>query len=297
MKKDYKDTLDKLLDVTESHARVDGFNETAIPFLKLNRSTKANEKVPSVFKPSLCVIVQGSKDVILAEDIYTYTPGEFIVTTVDLPVTGQVTLASPKKPYLCVVIELEPEMIFDVLKNLPAKGKPESHKGIFVGEVDQNLMEACLRLVGCLNSQLDGQFLAPMILREIIYRMLTGEYGETIKQLGIVGSQIQRMASVIDRIKLDYTKTLRMEKLAAESGMSPASFHKYFKEVTTMSPLQYQKQIRLQEARKLLLSGKFDAATVSYEVGYESPSQFSREYARLFGLPPKADMKQLKVKV
>lgn len=295
MNNESKEILRELLTLAQQHAKIEGIGDTAIPDLKVIKSSVVTDKIPNVYKPSLCIILQGSKDVILGEDIYSYSPGEFIVTTVDLPVSGSIKGASKKNPYYCLMLEFDSSMIFDVLKDFSTpSARSNAKRGIFVGEVGDELMEAFVRLMKCLNRPADIKVLSPMIIREIIYRLLTSKYGEAVQQLGVVGSQVQRIAKIIDSIKTDFAKTLRMESLAQDSGMSLASFHKYFKEVTSMSPLQYQKQIRLQEARRILMDGDQDAATVSFEVGYESPSQFSREYARMFGLPPKADMKKFK---
>lgn len=286
--------MKELLQLASEYSTGEGIKDTIIPSLKIIKTSQPNEKIHSVYKPSLCVILQGQKDVSLADETLTYAPGEYIVATVDLPVTGEVTEASPKKPYYCLMLEIDPVMVFDILKEQSQAKIAPAKKGIFIGKLEDSMADAFIRLMRCLKNPKDVSVLSPMIIREIIYRLLNDEHGESVKQLGIVGSQTQRIAKVIESIKNSYTSPLKMESLAKEAGMSPASFHKYFKEITLMSPLQFQKQLRLQEARRLLMAGDLDAGTVSYEVGYESPSQFSREYARLFGLPPKADVKQFK---
>ena len=286
--------MKELLQIVSEMSTGEGIRDTIIPSLKIIKTSTPHEKIHTVYKPSLCVILQGEKDVSLADETLTYAPGEYIVVTVDLPVTGEVTQASPKKPYYCLMLEIDPVMVFDILKEQSQNKIHPAKRGIFVGEVEDSMADAFIRLMKCLKNPKDVSVLSPMIIREIIYRLLNGKKGEAVKQLGIVGSQTQRIAKVIDSIKSGYTSTLKMESLAKEAGMSSASFHKYFKEITLMSPLQFQKQLRLQEARRLLMAGDQDAGSVSYQVGYESPSQFSREYARLFGLPPKTDVKNRK---
>lgn len=286
--------MKELLQITSELSTGEGIRDTAIASLKIIKTSFPHEKIHTVYTPSLCVILQGEKDVSLGDEVYTYAPGEFIVVTVDLPITGEVTEASVKKPYYCLMLELDPVVVFDVIKEQSQMKTNQDKRGVFVGEVEEGMHDALLRLVKCLQNPKDIPVLAPMYIREVIYRLLNSKYGDAVKQLGIVGSQTQRIAKVIDSIKASFTKPLKMEALAKSAGMSPASFHKYFKEITRMSPLQFQKQLRLQEARRMLMGGDLDAGSVSYEVGYESPSQFSREYARLFGLPPKSDVKQFK---
>ena len=286
--------MKELLALASEYSTGEGIRDTIIPSLKIIKTSIPHEKIHTVYKPSLCVILQGEKDVSLADETLTYAPGEYIVVTVDLPVTGEVTQASPKKPYYCLMLEIDPVMVFDVLKEQSQNKVTPAKKGIFIGKVEESMVDAFFRLLKCLKNPKDVPVLSPMIIREIIYRLLNDKHGESVKQLGIVGSQTQRIAKVIDSIKSGYAKALKMENLAKEAGMSPASFHRYFKEITLMSPLQFQKQLRLQEARRLLMAGDLDAGSVSFEVGYESPSQFSREYSRMFGLPPKADVNQFK---
>lgn len=286
--------MKELLKIASEFSAGEGVRDTIVPSLKIIKTSIPNEKIHSVYKPSLCVILQGEKDVSLAEETFTYAPGEFIVATVELPVTGEVKKASVAKPYFCLMLEIDPVMVFDILKEKTQSKIIPTKRGIFIGVVEKPMEDAFIRLLRCLENPEDVPVLSPMIIREIIYRLLNSKYGEAVKQLGIVGSQTQRISKAIDSIKTGYATSLKMENLAKEAGMSPASFHKYFKEITSMSPLQYQKQLRLQEARRLLMVGDLDAGSVSYEVGYESPSQFSREYSRMFGLPPKSDVKQLK---
>lgn len=274
----------------------EGINETLIPEFKIIRTNKVFDPVQAVYKPSLCLILQGSKDVIVGDKIYPYRPGEYIFCSVEVPVTGRITKASAKEPYFCLMIEVEPSMVYEVLKYNPQlkSNSPSEKSGTFVNKATPSLYDAFTRLLATLKDPADSKFLSPMIMKEIIFRILNDDNGEVVRQMGIAGSQTQRITSAIGIIKKKYSTTLNIEELAGLVGMSPSSFHKYFKDITNMSPLQYQKLIRLQEARRLLLSDSIDAASVGFKVGYESPSQFSREYSRLFGKPPKQDMKALK---
>lgn len=274
----------------------DGINDTLIPQLKIIKTSKIEQPTPGVYKPCLCLILQGEKDVIVGDKIYHYAPGQYICSSVEVPVTGKITKASQGKPYLCLMIEIDSSTVFDVIKDNPNLGieSSKSMSGTFVNEADPRLYEAFSRMVKSLDTPGEINFLAPMIFREIVFRLLNDKNASIVRQMGIAGSHSQRITNAIGIIKKNFNHPVNVEELAHEVGMSPSSFHKHFKDITNMSPLQYQKLIRLQEARRMLLSESGDAASVGFEVGYESPSQFSREYARLFGKPPKQDARSLK---
>lgn len=272
----------------------DGINDTLISEFKVIKSSVTYDKIPSVHRPSLCVILQGAKDVIVGDKILSYKPGEYIFCSVEVPVTGRVTKASSKEPYLCLMVEVDPSLVYDVLKDSPSFSPSKEKSGAFVSKASAQLIEALSRLVSCMDRPSEAKFLSGMIIREILFRLLNDENGDVVRQMGVAGSQTQKISEAIGIIKKKFNQGLNIEQLARTIGMSPSSFHKYFKDITNMSPLQYQKLVRLQEARRLLISDAGDAATVGYEVGYESPSQFSREYSRFFGLPPKSDIKQFK---
>jgi AraC-like DNA-binding protein len=291
-----KSTLKELITITTDFAQTDGMLDTPISSLKIIQTSKKTEPIHSVYGPSLCVVLQGSKDVILADEIYSYRPSQFLVTSHDLPVSGQVTEASPSRPYLCLMLEIDPAIIFEILKDSTSDFSQETsvRRGIFVGDIDQAFIDSFLRLLQTMKRPREIPVLAPLIIREILYRLLSSPHSDMVKQHGLIGSQSQRIAKVISLIKKDFAKPLKNDLLAKEASMSLSSLHQHFKQITAMSPLQFQKQIRLQEARRILMSEAIDAASVGYQVGYESPSQFSREYARLFGLPPMSDMKRMK---
>lgn len=279
------------------HAPVEGVYATAIPELCFRRASLESEPTHTLNMPSLYLIVQGSKTAALAGDSFLLVPGTYMVTSVHLPVIGKIIEASPERPYLSLALTLNPDVIVDINKksspNPKERGKT-SGRGILVNESPSPLLDALLRLVHLLDTPADIDMLAPLVIREIFYRVLQGEQGERIRQFAVIGSYAQSISSAIHLINHNYAQPLVIEELAAQIGMSPTTFHKQFKRVTAMSPLQYQKTIRLQSARRLLLAEGLDAATAGFRVGYESPSQFSREYARLFGRPPMSDVQHLR---
>jgi AraC-like DNA-binding protein len=284
----------ELVQLIERYAACDGTHSTAISSLNFSRTSYKEGLVHAVQGPALCIIVQGEKKFMLAENSYYYDPFHYLVVSVDLPLSGQIIKATSHSPLLCLSLKFEPELIFDIIRNsgLSINVKSDSHRGMFVGETNLPLLEAAFRLVGLLDTPQDILALAPLVIREIFYRILQAEQGDFLKQIAINGSHAQRIVETIRLIKQDFAKPLRIEKLALAANMSVSSLHRHFKQVTAMSPLQYQKQLRLQEARRLLLSEKTDAADAGFQVGYESPSQFSREYSRMFGLPPISDIKR-----
>ncbi len=287
----------ELAQLIERFTAGDGMHATAIPALRLFRASKESQPIHSVHTPVLCIVAQGRKLLVLSGECYYYDPSQYLVVSVDLPISGQVVQASAACPHLCMVLDFHPDQIFDILKESdPAwQRKVDSRRGLFVSNSNQGLLDAAIRLVRLLDAPQDIPVLAPLIIREILYKVLQDEHGDTIKQIAIASSQAYQIAEVIRLIKQDFAKSLHVDKLAAAVNMSTSSLHHHFKKVTAMSPLQYQKQLRLQEARRLLLSGTMDAATAGFQVGYESPSQFSREYARMFGLPPISDLKRLRL--
>jgi AraC-like DNA-binding protein len=274
----------------------DGIHATPIPRLSLARFDRPGEPVPAVYPPCVCVIAQGSKTLILGGERYLYDRSRFIVASVDLPMTGQVIEATPAAPYLCVMLELEPKEIAAMLldADLPAAAPSAPARGLFLSRASADFIEAVLRLVRLLATPEDIRALAPLAEREILYRLLKSEEGWRLRQIAAGHGQARRIAKAIAWLRTHLDETLRVDQLAGAANMSVSSFHAHFKRVTAMSPLQFQKQLRLQEARRLLLSDSVDAATAGHRVGYDSPSQFSREYRRAFGAPPAADMRRLR---
>lgn len=274
----------------------DGMHPVAISGLQCIRMSAPDDELPHVYNPCICVIVQGEKQVLLEDEIYRYAPAQFLAVSVDLPLLGQVLVASAEAPYLCLAIDLDMRTIADLVAQSEDAGgsRGETSRGLFVGELDEPTLESVLRLARLLDAPRDIPVLAPLALREFHYRLLRSPYGAAIAQMAIAGSNMHKMGQVIRRMRAHYAEPIRVEELASQANMSPSSFHQHFKAVTAMSPLQYQKRLRLTEARGLLLAGGVDAASAAYRVGYQSVSQFSREYARLFGAPPMRDVEALR---
>lgn len=284
--------MQDLIAIAKRHAPECGFVSTALPELQIVRSATPSEPVHAVLRPSLCFLLQGTKEVTVAGRVYRYTAGEHLVSTVDLPTTGEVVDASARAPYLCVAIGIEPTLVYDVLQSAPRAISASSQPGLFVGRTDPAMTDAVARLLRCLDSAGDRAVLAPGILREIVYRLLQGPFAAVIAELGVDGSHTQRIARAIAHLKNHFAEPLRVEELARLAGMSPSTFHDHFRRITTLSPVQYQKMLRLQEARRLLVADGAGAADIGFRVGYQSPSQFSREYSRVFGHPPSVDLRR-----
>lgn len=275
-----------------------GFQKTAIDTLEFVQESSVSATFQGVANPILGIVVQGKKEVLLGEETYCYGVAQYLVVSVDLPLTGCVAEATPDKPYLGLKLNLDPHQLCDIITSqttLSASQKENSVRGLFVSTADAPLLDCALRLARLLDTPQDIPMLAPMIIREIYYRLLMGEQGEAVRQIATSGSNMQRIAEVLKLIKADFTQPLRVEALAEQANMSVASFHHHFKAVTSMSPLQYKKHLRLLEARRLMLAENFDASNAAYQVGYESPSQFSREYSRMFGAPPIRDIERLRL--
>ena len=278
------------------YSKKDGLNDTAIAPLHCFKMSAPSAEMPVLYNASLCLVVQGEKEVMLEDETYHYVASQFLVISVDLPATGHVTVATPEKPYLCLQVDIDPRQLSELITETvrtEMQGAP-SERALFVGTTNDQLTDALLRLARLLDTPQDIPLLAPMVIREIYYRLLNGSYGRRIAQIAIHGTKMQRIARVIQRLKSKLSEPIRVEDLAEMAHMSPSSFHSHFKKVTTMSPLQYQKRLRLLEARRLLLVGGTDAASAAYRVGYESASQFSREYSRMFGAPPISDVANLR---
>jgi len=270
----------------------EGMHECAIPGIGLLRFDSPSQPTPSVYEPSLCIVVQGRKIAHLADETYTYDPLNYLVVSMTLPVIGQVIEATPEKPYLCLRINIDTALIGELQQQVPAPA-PEtaaSGRAIFLARTGAPLLDAVLRLVRLLDTPEEAAILAPLALREIHYRVLTGELGHRLRELCVIDSQSQRIARAIELLKRRFHEPLRIEELASAAHMSSSSLHHRFKAVTAMSPLQFQKQLRLQEARRLMLIENIEAASAAHRVGYESPSQFTREYRRLFGAPPRQEV-------
>jgi AraC-like DNA-binding protein len=275
----------------------DGSFATAIPSLTVHRSTRCTEPTHTVYSPALTLLAQGAKRVLLGDEVFEYDDANYLVTSVDLPVTSRVTLASPDTPYLCVAWSIDPHaaaaLIAEAELRAPSATRPERAMG--VSAIEPVLMDAVLRLARLLDTPRDIAILAPVIEREILYRLLTGAQAARLWQIAAAESQSQQIARAIDWLKANFSGPLRIETLAQAVHMSASSLHHHFKAITGLSPLQYQKQLRLREARRLMMTDDVDAAAAARRVGYESASQFSREYHRLFGAPPVRDVTRLRL--
>jgi AraC-like DNA-binding protein len=251
--------------------------------------------------PSFCVIAQGAKEVYLGGECYRYDPYHYLLATVELPVAIQLVEGSPERPYLSLRLDLYPALVASVLFETgmpsPCAGGRDgaSVRAVDVSPLGAGLLDAAVRLVRLADAPpAEARVLLPLVTREIVFRLLVGEQGARLRQVAVLGGPTDRIARAIERLSSDFDKPLKIESLARELGMSPSGFHEHFKAVTALSPLQFQKQLRLQEARRLLLGGDVDAATAGYRVGYDDASHFSREYKRLFGFPPVRDVERLR---
>ncbi|WP_028777492.1 AraC family transcriptional regulator [Shimazuella kribbensis] len=287
---------DELAKLMERYSGRDGVHTTAIPSLFFTRQSNVTGSNFGVYNPSFCIVVQGVKEVLLAQERFRYGPADYLVASVNLPVTGRVMEASPKVPYLSLKLEFTPSQILEILSDseIRISQKENTKRGMFVSQLDLSLLDAVIRLVRLLDNLKDIPVLAPLFTKEILYRILQGQHGVVLGQIAIEGSSTKRIRNVIEHIMNNYDTSFRIEELSEIANMSTASLHRHFKEVTAMSPIQFQKQLRLQEARRLLLSESTDAGDVAFRVGYESPSQFSREYSRMFGFSPIQDIKRLR---
>ena len=269
---------------------------TPVPGLSLYRRDEPTQPTSVMYEPRICMIAQGAKRVLLGDDTYVYDPQHFLITSVDLPTVVQIIKASREKPYLGLILKLDQREISQLMvdSNLPPPHPQQSSSGMATGEVTLPLLTAFQRLIDLLDGPKDIPILAPIIQREIFYRLLVGDQGARLRQIASAGSQSQQIARAIDWLKGNFTRPLRIDHLARQVNMSPSTFHHHFRAVTAMSPLQYQKWLRLNEARRLMLTENQGAATAAFRVGYESPSQFSREYSRLFGDSPLRDITGLR---
>ncbi len=265
--------------------------------LRLLRWSSPTPKNHGVSSPAFCVIAQGSKEVLLGDDRYRYDASHYLITAAALPTATRVTEASEERPYLGVVLGLDSALVGSVMVEAghPAPGEHGAVRAFDVSPLDAGLLNAVVRLVRLLDAPAEEvRFLRPLVTREIVFRLLRGEQGGRLRQIAVLGGHAHRIAGALERLRQDFDRPLRIEDVARESGMSVSGFHHHFKAVTAMSPLQFQKRMRLQEARRLMLGEDLDAASAGYRVGYGDASHFNREYKRLFGAPPARDVERLR---
>ncbi len=272
-----------------------GRSATAIPRLTLLRSNTPTVPIGTVYQPVLCIIAQGRKRVMLGNRVFEYDAAKYLIVSVDLPISGEICEATLEEPYLALSLTLDQATLASLLLDM-TEGEREADlsAGLVVKALTPDLLDPVARLLGLLDQPRDIPVLAPLVEREILYRLLCSDQGALLRQIALADSRLSRIGHAIAWIKGNFAETFHIETVADIAGMSPSSFHRHFKAVTMMSPLQYQKLIRLQEARRLLLSHRQDAASIGFTVGYDSPSQFSREYSRLFGAPPTRDAARLR---
>jgi len=277
----------------------DGAYPAPIEGLILHRLSAPSPPAHGVQKPTFCLAVQGAKQAMLGDDVHRHDPSHYLLVSADLPLTAQIVEATAETPYLGFCLDLDLRQVGTMLMEMdgplpPAAETKSPAPGLSLSRTDPPLLDAALRLLRLLDTPADIPMLAPLALREIYYRLLTGEQGARLRQLSVTNSLTRRVSRAIHWLQQHYAEPLRIETLAEEVCMSVSGLHHHFKAVTALSPLQYQKHLRLQEARRLMLDGSLDAATAGYRVGYQSPSQFSREYRRLFGAPPRRDLSRLR---
>lgn len=285
-------TLQDLAGLIERYAPDAGVHETPVPRLAAIRMSRPTEPIHVLHQPALCIVAQGRKQVMLGSEIFEYGPGQHLVFSVDLPIAGQIVEA----PYLCLRLDLDATLLGGLMLDAATARASvgPAPRGLVLSPVTEELLDAAVRLARLADSPRDIPALAPLAEREILYRLLQGDHAGTLRDIARAESRLAQIGRAIGWIKRHYRSPFAIETVAAEASMSPSTFHEHFKAVTAMSPLQYQKQLRLQEARRLILGQAMDAASAGHAVGYDSPSQFSREYRRLFGAPPLRDAARLR---
>lgn len=296
MGQDLRDTLQALRADIARYAKNEGSTTTAVAELRLIKHSEPLKPVSVMYEPCVCVAVQGSKRIHLGDESITYAPGNFLITSMYLPTVAQIPKATRAKPFLGLVIKLDPREISQLMVDgsLPPPRVRQGERAMACGEMTPPLLAALQRFVGLLAEPRDIPILAPVIRREIVYRLLVSDQGDRLRQVAVAGSHGHQISQAIEKLKSGFAEAFSVEELAASVHMSPSAFHHHFRVMTAMSPLQYQKWLRLTEARRLMLAGDMNAGTAAFEVGYESPSQFNREYRRLFERPPLQDIKELR---
>jgi AraC-like DNA-binding protein len=287
----------RLASLIKAYAPHDGSFELRIPGVHVIRRSRAyTELVHGVQQAAVCIVAQGAKSVMVGRDVYGYDPSRIIVFSVDMPVASQVTRASLTEPFLCLRLDLDPPKVANLVLKVYPQGLPPVHEtgGVYVGQADANIVNAAIRLVELLAHPGDAELIAPLVVDEILIRLLRSPIGVRLAQVGLANSGVYGVAKAVSWLRANFSQPMKVEELAKLANMSVSSFHQHFKSVTSMSPLQYQKVLRLQEARRLMLSPMMDAGTASRHVGYVSASQFSREYGRFFGNAPTKDIIKLR---
>jgi len=287
----------RLASLIRAYAPHDGRFELRIPGVYAIRVSRVNpDLVHAMQRPALCIVAQGAKSMLLGQEVYDYDASRMLVFSVDLPVAAQVTKATPSEPYLCFKLDLDPHKIAELVLKVYPHGLPRvpESRAVYVGQADMRIVNAATRLLELMAQPGEAELLAPLVVEEILIRLLRSPIGVRVAQIGLAESSVHGVAKAVSWLRANFSQAMKVEELAKLAHMSVSSFHQHFKAVTSMSPLQFQKVLRLQEARRLMLSTMVDAGTGSWRVGYQSASQFSREYGRFFGRAPTKDIASLR---
>ena len=293
----HAESLGRLAALLAAHAPYDGAFELRVPGLyAVRRSRPTREPERATVFPALCIVAQGAKTVMLGREVYSYDASRLVAYAVDLPLAGRVIHASQREPFLVLVLRLDPYKIAELALKVYPRGvpSPDSSRGVIVGPASTAIVDAAARLVDSMAHPAEAEFLSPVLVDEILVRLLLSPVGPRVAQIGQQGSGVERVAKAVSWVREHFSQPITLDDLAGLVHMSVSSFHHHFKAVTTMTPLQYQKVLRLQEARRLMLSRMLDAGSAGHQVGYLSASQFSREYTRLFGSAPTRDVARLR---
>ncbi|QWU13225.1 AraC-type DNA-binding protein [Paenibacillus sophorae] len=293
----HKKALDQLIAMTDRIPLADGRTPTRVPFLSIIKSSRDTLRSQGVLTPSFCLTLQGTKKLYLGQNIFQYSAGDYLASLIDMPASAQVIGATEESPYLALRIDFTTQEIASVVMEAEIVTEPNEKDlgaGTFIGKSDAELLDIFSRLLKLIDKPKEVRFLSELIKREMIFNLLSGDFGHLFFQKALFDQRAEGVGKAIQWIKENYARCFTVEELAKSCNMSNSGLHHKFKAITTMGPLQYQKQLRLQEARRLMLSGPIGATTAALTVGYESPSQFNREYRRLFGLPPLQDIKAMR---
>ena len=282
-------------DIILKHINGVGNYPSSIKGVNIARRNEPTNFLRCFYNPTCILVLQGQKHMVYGEENLIYGAGQYVISCTDIPVSSRVAKASPNEPFVVLILELKADLISQlILETKPKLNLEQENKSIAIANTDDDLLDAFYRLALLLDKpQTEQDILSPIIIKEIYYRLLTGPLGNQLQLINTKGTRSNQIVQAIQILKNKYTDKLNMGEIAESVNMAPSSFYRNFKKVTKVSPLQYQKQLRLNEAQRLMLSQNYDATTACYEVGYESPTQFSREYKKMFGNPPKSDIKRL----
>ena len=291
--------IKELIQLVERQTAVDGVYETIIPNLRFYRSSNPTKPTSYIYETTVCFAIQGRKQITVGQDTYIFDPSDYLIAAVDLPATGQILDATPDKPYLGIILNLNPEDLASlIIESEPnrTQRKTNDSQAVYLSYMTSPLADALIRLIKLLDAPQEISIMAPLIQREINFRLLQSEHFDSLLQATVCNGKLRRISLAIDWLRQNLKTPLRIEELAKHVNMSASGLHHQFKEVTSLSPLQFQKRLRLLHARNLLMTDNTCIEQISYQVGYESASQFSREYRRLFGQPPSRDAHRLRTK-